>query len=161
MNGERARVYLASVNDLDYWEAAQEDEYSHAAKYDRPIGQLPGERFRILLLDDHAFHANGKAIQADRVIRNMLSEGYRVAVVRASGAHDKQYDFGLIDDIVVWTFSESEGEIRGLDLFFDQRTIRQRKWQWDLLIDRIRWDGTGNDGFLDWVNRRRERERDL
>ena len=157
--GQRPAVHLASVNDLDYWEIAQEDEHSHAARYGKPIGRLLGEKFRILILDEQAFQVNGKAAQADRVIKHMIGEGYRVGVVRSGGAHDKQYDFGIIDNIVVWTFSESEGEVRGLNLFFDQRTIQQRKWQWEELVDRIRWESSGTDGFLDWVSRRRDHDR--
>ena len=157
--GRLVQVHLASVNDLDYWEAAQVDEHSHAARYGKPISQLPGEKFRILILDDQAFYVDGKAAQADRVIRHMVDEGYRVGVVRAGGTHDTQYDFGIIDSIVVWTFSESGGEVRGLNLFFDQRTIQQRKWQWEELIDRIRWESSGADTFLDWVSRRHDLER--
>jgi len=155
-DGHLARVHLASVNDLDYWAAAQEDEHSHAARYGRPISQLPGEKFRILILNDQAFRVDGKAGQADRVIRHMVSEGYRVGVVRSDGAQDKQYDFGVIGNTVVWTFSESGGEVRGLNLFFDKRTIQQRKWQWEELIDRIRWESSGTISFLDWVSRRHD-----
>src|SRR5262249_46811981 len=119
-----APVHLASVNDLDYWEAAQEDEHSHAGRYGRPISQLPGDKVRSLILNSQAFRVDGKAEQADRVIRHMVGEGYQVGVVRSDGAHDTQYDFGVIGDIVAWTFSESGGEVRGLNLSFDQRTIR-------------------------------------
>jgi hypothetical protein len=89
----------------------------------------------------------------------MIGQGYQVCVVRSGGARDEQYDFGIIDNIVASTFSESEGEVRGLNLFFDQRTIQQRKWQWEELVDRIRWESSGTDGFLDWVSRRRDHDR--
>ena len=156
VNSERPSVNLASVDDLDYWETAQVDEHSHAARYNRPITSLPGEKTRILILEDEAFTTDSEIAQADRIIRHMSNDGYRVVVVRANGARDKQYDFGIIGDIVVWTFNEIEGEIRGLSLFFDKRTIQKRKWQWGELTDRTRWDSTGSDGFLDWANRRRE-----
>lgn len=152
-------VRLASVNDLDYWEAGLEDGFSHAARYGQPISQLPGEKFRILVLDENAFRLDDKAAQADRVIRYMTSQGYKVAVVRARSVHDKEYDFGIIGDIVVWTFTEAEGEIRGLNLFFDQRNIKRRNWQWDDLNDKTLWDSSDSGGFLEWVTRRRDRER--
>jgi 3',5'-cyclic AMP phosphodiesterase CpdA len=155
--GEWPKVKLASVNDLDYWEAGLDEARSHAARYGRPISQLPGEKFRILVLSESAFRIDGKAAQADRVIRHMTEEGYRVAVVRARGLPDRDYDFGVIGDIVAWNFTETEGEIRGLNLFFDQRTIQRRKWQWDELNDKSLWDNASGEGFLEWVNRRQER----
>lgn len=158
-SGEWPRVRLASVNDLDYWEAGIEEVRSHAARYGRPISQLPGEKFRILILGEDAFRLDGKAAQADRVISHMTEEGYRVAVVRARSVPDKEYDFGIIGDIVAWTFTEAEGEVRGLNLFFDQRTIQRRKWQWDELNDKTLWDNTGSSGFLEWASRREDRGR--
>lgn len=158
-DGQPMEVHLASVNDLDYWEAAQDDEHSHAARYGRPISELPGEKIRIMILDAQAFTMGRKAAQADRVVKHMVNEGYKVGIVRAGSAQDGQYDFGIINNTVVWTFSESEGEVRGLNLFFDQRTIQRRKWQWEELVDRIRWESSGTASFLDWVSRRHELER--
>jgi 3',5'-cyclic AMP phosphodiesterase CpdA len=157
VDGEWPKVRLASVNDLDYWEAGLEETRSHAARYGRPISQLPGEKFRILVLSEGAFRIDAKAAQADRVIRRMTEDGYRVAVVRARAMPDRDYDFGVIGEIVAWTFTETEGEIRGLNLFFDQRTIQRRKWQWDELNDKTLWDNTTGEGFLEWVNRRHDR----
>jgi 3',5'-cyclic AMP phosphodiesterase CpdA len=146
------QISLASENDLAYWDRAYNSPQSEAARYSKPLREFQGRKARILVLKDPAFDPDQDADSAADVIERMQNEGFHIEVVQESRLDRRtERDFGIIDNLAVFTFSGRRDEVRGLEIDFKPAAIARYLEHWHVLNDTACWTSEHPKTFLHWL----------
>jgi Predicted nucleotide-binding protein containing TIR-like domain len=149
-------ILLVSNNDLRYWIDAITEEGSEARNYSYVLRQFKGHKTRILVVDRSTLLDPEQDEDAVRVIKSMISDGFRVVVVIEQDVlHPPDpwpriwTDFGIIGSLAVSFFDQDEDDdiSRSLIESFDDYDKRKAKKDWETLLSLSKWDsGDPDDG---------------
>ena len=151
---QAAPIRLVSENDIEFFHTAIKDEYSHAAKYEKPLRKFQGEKFRIMVLSKYILENVDWAKKLIPVVNSMLTYNFKVIIVMGEKVPNSvNTDFGIISDMAVSQFDGRGDILRELCESFNSDDLEKANLDWKILLSEVSWDSTVADSDIQtWLS---------